>query len=394
MENNDKKALTPAQQLVQRLNSPETLGKLRAVQTKYLSPDRVLRLLSTSMATNPKLMACSFVSILNSVISATKLGIEIDGRHAHLIPYGSEAKLIIDWKGYVLLGRRNNVTGINAQVVYSEDEFDLVHTEKGTGLVHRPNLKAESRGEPSGVYCSYVIDGAAAVEWMTIREVELVRVRSKAADEGPWVTDYLEMARKTVVRRASKYWPFADVDVNALTVSDFDSAIDIESQTLADDKPVTGQVGTTLVSAERRAELPQGTAPEVPTRRRRIRAEEVGASGAEMGQAPMRQATPAPAASAPAPSPATPEFRPTLSVVGSSEPPLTPQVKVLMDDLTAAGYTFDDLVRAQGNGLIVRGMDLSNVGDVLDLAESQALVLNQCRVAVMRGIAEHRNQLL
>ncbi|MCQ8865521.1 recombinase RecT, partial [Escherichia coli] len=42
-------------------------------------------------------------------------------------------------------------------------------------------------------------------------EIEAVRKTSKAAfsDKGPWVNHWNEMARKTVVKRASKYWPKA-----------------------------------------------------------------------------------------------------------------------------------------------------------------------------------------
>lgn len=40
---------------------------------------------------------------------------------------------------------------------------------------------------------------------MTFDEIEAIRKRSKASSSGPWKTDWDEMAKKTVFRRASKW---------------------------------------------------------------------------------------------------------------------------------------------------------------------------------------------
>ena len=42
---------------------------------------------------------------------------------------------------------------------------------------------------------------------MSKDEVDAVRKRSRAANNGPWVTDYGEMAKKTVFKRLSKWLP-------------------------------------------------------------------------------------------------------------------------------------------------------------------------------------------
>jgi recombination protein RecT len=44
---------------------------------------------------------------------------------------------------------------------------------------------------------------------MTKADVESIRSRSKAGKSGPWVTDWNEMAKKTVFRRASKWVPLS-----------------------------------------------------------------------------------------------------------------------------------------------------------------------------------------
>ena len=44
---------------------------------------------------------------------------------------------------------------------------------------------------------------------MTVQEVEAIRNRSKASEFGPWVTDFEEMAKKTVLRRLLKRLPLS-----------------------------------------------------------------------------------------------------------------------------------------------------------------------------------------
>jgi recombination protein RecT len=76
-----------------------------------------------------------------------------------------------------------------------------------------------NRGELVGAYCVVrTSTGAYLTEEMDVKQLHEVRARSEAFSggkqnkppSGPWVTDYEEMCRKTVVKRASKYWPNVD----------------------------------------------------------------------------------------------------------------------------------------------------------------------------------------
>lgn len=51
-------------------------------------------------------------------------------------------------------------------------------------------------------------DGDYLTEEMSLAEIKAVEATSKAKN-GPWKTFWEEMARKTIVKRASKYWPKA-----------------------------------------------------------------------------------------------------------------------------------------------------------------------------------------
>ena len=51
---------------------------------------------------------------------------------------------------------------------------------------------------------------------MSVEDIELIRKRSPTGDEGPWVTDWNEMAKKTVFRRLSKTLPISPEIKDAL----------------------------------------------------------------------------------------------------------------------------------------------------------------------------------
>src|SRR5690606_17352050 len=59
-------------------------------------------------------------------------------------------------------------------------------------------------------YCVIrLADGGRVVKVMTRAKIERIRSRSRAGNNGPWKTDYEEMARKTVLRNALKYAPMS-----------------------------------------------------------------------------------------------------------------------------------------------------------------------------------------
>jgi hypothetical protein len=67
--------------------------------------------------------------------------------------------------------------------------------------------------EPDELVAAYAVarlkNAEPVFEVMHKDDIEKIRRRSKAADSGPWVTDYDEMAKKTVLRRLCKYLPLS-----------------------------------------------------------------------------------------------------------------------------------------------------------------------------------------
>lgn len=202
-------------------------SQLAAALPKHVSPDRMIRLACTEFAKNPLLQKCTPVSVFGAIIQASQLGLEIGVLgQAYLVPYRNnknntyEAQFIPGYKGLIGLARRSGeVTSIETNIVYLNDRFDL-KLGLDTSVEHIPNLDGD-RGIPRLVYgVAKFRDGGYHFEWMTIGEVNKIRARSKASSNGPWVTDYEQMVRKTLIRRMSNYLPMSIELQQAIQISD------------------------------------------------------------------------------------------------------------------------------------------------------------------------------
>lgn len=205
-------------------------SQLAAALPKHLTPDRMIRLATTEFAKNPLLQQCSATSIYGSIIQASQLGLEIGViGQGYLVPYRNnkkgiyECQFIPGYKGLISLARRSGeVTSIETHIVYEHDKFDLV-LGIDSKVTHIPYLDGE-RGKAKLVYgVARFKDGGYHFEWMSLQEVDNIRARSKASTNGPWVTDYGQMVRKTLIRRMANYLPMSIELAAALGV---DNAID------------------------------------------------------------------------------------------------------------------------------------------------------------------------
>jgi recombinase, phage RecT family len=183
---------------------------------RHLDAERMARIALTTIRTNPQLLQASIPSLLGAVMQAAQLGLEpgLIG-HCYFVPFRNgktgqtDVQFIIGYKGMIDLARRSGqIQNIYAHVVYEKDEFEY---ELGLEpkLKHKPSMEAD-RGKMIGVYAvAHFKDGGYQFEFMPKEEIEKRRKRSKAADKGPWVTDYEEMAKKTVIRHMWKYLPIS-----------------------------------------------------------------------------------------------------------------------------------------------------------------------------------------
>jgi recombination protein RecT len=228
MTNAQVPALQEKTRTIRDLFEKDTVRKqIQMAIPRHMSVDRLLRVAVTAIRANPKLLDCTKESLLACVMGCAQLGLEPEPflGQAYLVPYWSgkkkvfEAQLIPGYRGYLALARRSGeVNSVISQVVYTNDHFELRYGLNAT-LDHVP---AEGdRGEPKGVYVVFHYkDGSYSFDYMSKADIEKIRARSKSKDDGPWVTDWDEMAKKTVIRRHIKVVPLSVEMVIAAAAED------------------------------------------------------------------------------------------------------------------------------------------------------------------------------
>jgi len=205
-----------------------------------IEPEQFINVALQAVTRTPKLLACSPASIVKALRDAAEVGLVPSGLmgSAYLVPYWNsgagtyEAQFQAGYRGLIDLARRSGeVRLIEAHVVRERDDFAFAYGTEGF-IRHVPYINLTNEKDGEGVLLDggdYVAAYARAVltsgeeqfEVMSRAEVEAIRKRSKAADSGPWMTDYAEMMRKTPTRKLLKYLPLsASALTRALEIED------------------------------------------------------------------------------------------------------------------------------------------------------------------------------
>jgi recombination protein RecT len=205
--------------------------------TKKKDVERLARLAVNAIQNTPKLLQCTQHSVMSSIMKAVQLGLEPDGLlgHAYIIPFGTQAQLLIGYKGLMELCRRSGqIRSITAQVVYEKDRFDVV---QGTapGVIHEPAWQLEDRGPLVAAYAVawLTTDGPPMFRVLSKVEIEDRRKRSasvKAGRSSPWDTDYAAMACKSAVRALATYLPLS-VEVQKAVAVDEEQELGLKDVT-------------------------------------------------------------------------------------------------------------------------------------------------------------------
>lgn len=198
------------QQYVQQMQ-----GEIAKALPSVMTPERFTRITLSALSANPQLAQTTQNSFLGAMMTAAQLGMEPNTPlgQAYLIPFRNkgilECQFQLGYKGLIDLAYRSGeVTTIQAQVVYENDEF-----EYALGL--EPQLKhipaMSNRGEPISFYAVFKTkDGGFGFEVMSVEDVKLhAQKYSKSFNSAysPWKTNFEEMAKKTVLKKVLKYAP-------------------------------------------------------------------------------------------------------------------------------------------------------------------------------------------
>jgi len=191
------------------LESEKVKEQIARVLPRHITADRLIRVALTAANKSPNLLLCSPESVIQAILVCAQAGLEPDGRLAHLIPYhtkeGWRVQVIFDYRGLLALALRNGMEAVYADKVCEADDFEAGIIDGAKVIRHTINWR-KTRGPAYAYYCVSRKENVIDFEVMTREEVDSIRSRSKAKDSGPWVTDFDEMAKKTVIRRMSKRW--------------------------------------------------------------------------------------------------------------------------------------------------------------------------------------------
>lgn len=208
---------------------PETKGKtfeqelmrlkpwLERILPDHLKPERMLTLALHLTRKTPLLRDCSAESVLQCVIRAGVLGLEL-GSQAHILPFknkhtgGYEGVFVPDYRGLVdLTYRTGAVARVEARAVFKADKFAY---QLGTSPFIRHEVDEEGDQVEDNVRLFYALcqlKGTDVVffEVYPKKKIDAIRSRAPARNNGPWANkeDYVPMGEKTAFKQFAPWLP-------------------------------------------------------------------------------------------------------------------------------------------------------------------------------------------
>ncbi|SNR98779.1 recombination protein RecT [Methylobacillus rhizosphaerae] len=278
-------AMKPKDQIAELLKRKQ--GEIAKMLPRHLNPERLLKVAQIAATTTPALLECEVASLVGAIGQCAQMGLEPNTvlGHAYLVPFNTKRKrgdreewvksvqVIIGYKGLIDLARRSGqIVSISAHEVYANDAFELIYglDEK---LTHTPSFG--DRGLIIGFYAvAKLKDGGTAFEFMSDMQVREIMAASQSKGKyGPWKDHYVEMGRKTVIRRLAKYLPLsiefqtaAALDGQAAVGKDqhLDNlAIDGDFSVAGDDPLLADYSNNEGGATEQPAQSPEPDAPQV-----------------------------------------------------------------------------------------------------------------------------------
>lgn len=194
------------QSFSQLVNTKEVLASIQNTMTAKQAADFKTAII-TLYNTADSLRRCSPTGIIQAGLNSVKYNFPLDNNlgFCYVVPYKGYAQFQIGWRGYVQLAQRTgqylciNVTEVK------EGEYLGFDIASGRPRLGEP---AENREDlPDVGYLAYfkLLNGAEYYYYQTRQQIEAFKNRySPAANCGPWVSNFSEMAKKTVLKHLLK----------------------------------------------------------------------------------------------------------------------------------------------------------------------------------------------
>jgi recombination protein RecT len=217
--------VSASEKLRQVLETLEQRGdELAGVLPRDVSLDAFLANVNQALRNNPKLLSCTFASIIDACVKAAYDGLRIDGKEAAIVDANERYQVGSAWKNRMVARYMPMVFGLIKQILQSgaaltvkavivyrnETLFDPAlgrarfQLLEGTtpGIHHEPLLEGD-KGEMIGAYAiAEVQRGVFKHEWMD--KAAILDVQAESKTDKVWKRWPTEMWKKTVVRRLRK----------------------------------------------------------------------------------------------------------------------------------------------------------------------------------------------
>lgn len=213
------------------------------------------RAIAVSVTANKNLEQCSDESLVSCVMGIAQLRLSIDPNlgHAYIIPYNKKdkdgkilwtiAQLQVGYKGFIQLLYRAGWF-ITAYEVFECDKFEIAFDNETMAMKYdfKPNFDEREDDNTSWAYAQLkgvlVVakdnQGNTATNFVSKKIIEKIRLKSDNQRDAKkpsniWETWYVEMAKKTAVKKTAKLIAIGDEKVAlAVKADDMDTPINYE----------------------------------------------------------------------------------------------------------------------------------------------------------------------
>lgn len=200
--------------------------KFTAIIPEGLKFDVVKSSIESEFIKNPELLLCSTRSIIAAVKTVVNVGLIPNSNtgQCYFVPFknskknGYDLNVILGYRGLSeLIYRSGFVKDLEVRAVFKGDDFSYEFGLR-KDLIHKPNGNTKKE-DLTHVYCIInLVSGGQLFDVMTLDEI--IKVRDESANyknakkkkyetKTIWYIHFVEMAKKTILRRISKIAPLS-----------------------------------------------------------------------------------------------------------------------------------------------------------------------------------------